>query len=843
MLLGILSVTPESLTQSHLLEFTGLSEQVLWTYLGKLQQFIEKVDISENEKESVYRLYHQSFIDFFHRQSLKIRDKRLRNSYYLPPEEWHKRIVQYYHAENKPWNKVDWIKVNDYGLLHLATHLYALRDVQFDNTSPYRQELYALICKPFMQEKLARLGSHQSFSHDVTLAIMMADAEDPPNIVQIIRTSLIYAILVSLATKVAPETLGALAQLGQFERAIGYADLIQDAKKRSHAYLLIAEALIKQGDRNSVQFILKKTLESAHFVEEEDEKSTILSELVQALVKTGEQQWAIDVAEQAAVLAEENTFENIKADVFLESARAVALTQRYDRVQGLAMNALTVIENIAKDNIDRKAATLFKIGNILELVGNPNEARNITDRAWGYITQINEDIKRGDHIYLWYLLNLVRSMIELKNFDWASAISLKWMDGWDKATALSELSQALIDKDRSQAIDTANQALKVIEDIYKNGYWDSSFDKDKRKKAITSITTTLAKLQNFEKAVEIAESAKDIESKGTALGNIAHSLISINKFQTATEIVDRALVITGHRLENISPEINMLCSISQELAKAGMKERALKLAQKAAFKVKSLSDKDINKKEALNMVIQAFSAVKDFQGCLIVAESIKDNSEKVKFLSVVACLFADAGKKERAVSLGQKIIKLAKELQQPSEQAAIFGKLAKMFSDLGIKKEASELGIEVINISKGLKKPIFGTSEQNSIIDALSTSSQAFARIGQYTKAMEVAESITEQVDSSSWILQKKAETLKILVEELVKAEKVDFAVEVTNKIVEIAKNRDNVIEKGDMGELSSIAAQALFAVGLSEKAMEFTNSALSTIEANMGITKGKKGI
>ena len=182
-LIGVLSVAQESMTQAQLQAFTRQSESMIWAHLGHLQQFFEEVNIKEKQTEEPgYRLYHQSFVDFFHRQSLIVENKRLRNSYYIPADEWHKRIVEYYRANANSWDKVNWKRVDDYGLRHLSTHLSMLK-----NEKAYRQELYGLICKSFIREKQRRFGSHQSLAiaTDVKLAIEAARSEKPPNLMHL----------------------------------------------------------------------------------------------------------------------------------------------------------------------------------------------------------------------------------------------------------------------------------------------------------------------------------------------------------------------------------------------------------------------------------------------------------------------------------------------------------------------------------------------------------------------------------------------------------------------------------------------------------------------------------
>jgi hypothetical protein len=85
------------------------------------------------------RLYHQSFSDFLHHHSLIIEDKRLRNSYYLNPEEWHKRIVEYYRdAENKRWSTADWNKVDHYGRTQIASYHYRLEHLIHCHDNQYQ---------------------------------------------------------------------------------------------------------------------------------------------------------------------------------------------------------------------------------------------------------------------------------------------------------------------------------------------------------------------------------------------------------------------------------------------------------------------------------------------------------------------------------------------------------------------------------------------------------------------------------------------------------------------------------------------------------------------------------
>jgi hypothetical protein len=84
---------------------------------------------------------------------------------------------------------------------------------------------------------------------DVKLAIEMARAEEPPNLVQEVRGWSIYARLGSQASQIPPEILGALVRAGQARKVMGFASLIPDKEVQAEAYLLIGKALIERGER------------------------------------------------------------------------------------------------------------------------------------------------------------------------------------------------------------------------------------------------------------------------------------------------------------------------------------------------------------------------------------------------------------------------------------------------------------------------------------------------------------------------------------------------------------------------------------------------------------------
>ena len=114
-LIGILSVVKENLTESQIQRLLNVSERIISSSLESLQQFIEVIKSSETEEsrqepeQNRYKLYHQSIVDFLHRKFITINQREhtvIRNSYFLPAEEWHKNIVDFYKGDIRNWNDV-----------------------------------------------------------------------------------------------------------------------------------------------------------------------------------------------------------------------------------------------------------------------------------------------------------------------------------------------------------------------------------------------------------------------------------------------------------------------------------------------------------------------------------------------------------------------------------------------------------------------------------------------------------------------------------------------------------------------------------------------------------------
>jgi hypothetical protein len=181
--LGVLSVALEPLTLEVLKTYTA-SATSLWNVYMDLIQFVEDVPVSpliseEAHPEDRYRLYHQSVIDFLHKQQLLMAGNgqvtTQPNLYYLDPGDWHARIVASCAGPAGDWSQVDWSAAAHYTLRHLVAHLYQLRQA-----NGYRNKLHALLeTRPFVDQHLAILGKPYLLLDDLRLALSLAlEADD-----------------------------------------------------------------------------------------------------------------------------------------------------------------------------------------------------------------------------------------------------------------------------------------------------------------------------------------------------------------------------------------------------------------------------------------------------------------------------------------------------------------------------------------------------------------------------------------------------------------------------------------------------------------------------------------
>jgi len=290
-LVGILSVAKESLTESQLQNFTGLSERIVSSHIRKFQQFVEVVkpakegQIGEESEPQKYKLYHQSFVDFLHQKFLpagQIESNEIRNTYYLPENEWHKTIAGYYWRKSQDGTK--WRgNVDEYCLRFLADHLHTinekLRSDQENEQETYRQRLYQLARNEDFQTAQIRTATATINLPLTTIQYALMDAAKANDAASMAEFMLTHARVVSSLTSESP--LQTLRNEENIERAWQSADLY-DRQASTMWHLLLAWELESIGKSEDARRTLRRLIDKGKVgrIRDSFERSIVIPMLV-----------------------------------------------------------------------------------------------------------------------------------------------------------------------------------------------------------------------------------------------------------------------------------------------------------------------------------------------------------------------------------------------------------------------------------------------------------------------------------------------------------------------------------------------------------------------------------
>ena len=161
----------------------------------------------------------------------------------------HKKLVDAYGRQCS----CDWPSGSDEGYFfeHLSHHMAE---------AGLTTDLYALIGKQWMDAQFMRTLSHRAFAADVEIAQRQARSEDPPNLVQEIRSCLIHSTLRSISSTIPLGAIGTMALLGHVVKARGIASMLPKDGQRRRAFRLIALALIRRGEDEEAKRLLISAL-------------------------------------------------------------------------------------------------------------------------------------------------------------------------------------------------------------------------------------------------------------------------------------------------------------------------------------------------------------------------------------------------------------------------------------------------------------------------------------------------------------------------------------------------------------------------------------------------------
>jgi tetratricopeptide (TPR) repeat protein len=591
---------------------------------------------------------------------------------------------------------------DDYGLHHLARHLYDLRA-----NGARRLALYRLICVPFMREKHHRTLSHRAFVTDLSLVIEAAAEESPPNLAQQVRGCLITAVLGQAASAVPPALLGVLAGVGQVERALELVTLIQVGKDRCRACLDIATALLERGKPAQAVEALERAIAATAGAWQDS-----LHEAYEGFEATA---WysGYDTDAFADVFAEDMEPDWTRDDALAEIAQELARAGALER-------ASEVVDRI--DYPSNKDEARAAIAQALVRQGD-------LDRAWEEMQAIDREWSRET-----VLVEAVRFLIQSDATGAAWEVAEQIEPGYWRDIALSEVAKALaerdgfeealelaemIDEERYQAyawIGVAEVLLQVGEPHAARDIVEPLCRSSRDAWIASKLVPLLVALEDRDTAADVTATAiQSIQDRGWGWPDKAEALREI---ATALAHLSRAVGpgAAFEMIESLWDEREQICAMAwfaAALAKVNRRQRAKSVIQEAMTLVQRVREKD-KRELILREVARATARVVGAERAIALVETIPDPDERNTALSVLAVALAEVGSPWIASQLAERLLSAAERVPQCWDRNSAIEAIAVSLAEVGEREKALAV-VEAIGEERARQHALRDVSQADAI--------------------------------------------------------------------------------------------------------------------------------
>jgi tetratricopeptide (TPR) repeat protein len=233
-LLGVIAVAQdEGLTIEQLTNIVKHDRDEVGDTLRRCKQYL-----SGDLPDGPFRPFHKSFADFL----LEDKDNF---DYHIDSKTAHQQIAEYF------WDTyhTDWSKCPDYGLNHLASHLYH---------AGAAKRLYALLDGTWSRAKSFRFSSAFSFGKDLELAIDCAVEHN--DLTELVKLDISFS---QLRRQVPVPVLETLVLLGEEQRTADQVALLPSVSERIEALSKLAPLVAKRSGLAQAQRLFREAVLSA----------------------------------------------------------------------------------------------------------------------------------------------------------------------------------------------------------------------------------------------------------------------------------------------------------------------------------------------------------------------------------------------------------------------------------------------------------------------------------------------------------------------------------------------------------------------------------------------------
>jgi tetratricopeptide (TPR) repeat protein len=760
-ILGVMSVAAQPLDSFQIRNFIGFRGEEGWLNeaLDRLGQFLDR------HNGNTYTFYHSTFAESLisaPSQAIDSNNNAYKTKHFLNPSEWHQKIIGYYRGTAEKWDNVNWKNVDDYGLQKLALHLYALRDVEVSDVKVYRQEFYGLICKSFMQAKLERYDSLYFFAKDVELAFEAAHSEQPPNLLQLVRSSLIISTIQILSNEVPPGALCALTLIGNDKKAIGIAGLIaKGSTKRIEAYVYIGQALLYRQEIDKAIDVLVPLFRENHDI---PYTKFYLTRLVPFIAQIQGLDHLVKVAKAIGT---------DKSQEYWWILSSVALQLVFEDKD---KKAFEVVERIK--NLNAKARALGVIAQTFSLKGKIVRAREAINQLLKLAKSIEDTLSKAQA-----LSEMAGALAQIGEKEKITDIikQMRAMTRWttneqDKGTILSLLALVLAQASKCKELSKVSLQVQRIAEGTK--------DESIRENMLNRIVVALDLIDAHEAAVWVGSLTKyhtDILNLVGGVTNGEGYNLYHGKYVTVKlkDLDEDSIISTwepwmpsGVKFTGFFDRIDYrhIGYVDQ----IGDIENALAKAEK--------SD-ELYKRNALASI----------------AELLFLGMRRNGFFSIALPLKG---------SIADRMQKVAETISNEQYRSHVLGSVALAFAVENMDSKAEEIADKALKIAGAYEYGLDLSSKEQT----LAAIAKSLAQYQKFDEAQKIADQI-----NNNW---EKAKVLKVIVRELAKTNlQQDKAVKVANQILSMVK------ETGDNSSIGAIAIEALTWAGKVKQAQEMVQN------------------
>jgi tetratricopeptide (TPR) repeat protein len=674
-ILGILAVARDSLTLPQIRNLGGIraDDDYVRGALERLGQFL-------GEKSGRYRLYHGTFPEFL--TSSRTRERH--PDFYRDPLTWHRRIASHYRSGAIDWIDVDWPRADDYGLTHLAAHVYALRDSQ-----SWRQELYRLPCAKLMWAKLDRFGTYQPFAQDLLLALAAAESEQPPNLVEEVRASWACSTLKELSGDVPPEALGVLTRMGKAVRARGFASLIRDGAQRSRAFRFIGMALIDQGDVGPATEMFQLALEAAREYQDGivvGVKDEVLREASAALRQVGCSGGSVFAPEAEGLIVDE------------ELSREGAATRRPTTQSGGAWDSLGVEEHtkaaqaaaaaLRVSDPNERAEALARAAQRLAQAGDCRSAKVLAQQA------LSDPWAICDPTYgpraLVTAVAVAARCDDRENVRHARNLAMSLQDRTFRTEALQAVAIALAE------VGDTDLALQAIESIPYDYGRNPALAGIARARLVAGDRATAESvldglLLNVHALKDPEPQARTYRKLGLALAEVGETAQAIIRLQRAVEAAE-LISVANHGPTGAAHRETLRANLAHDLSILGQMEEAIRLIDSVIEGVNRFSEYDqIYLRNVVSYIPPTLARAGSGDRARLIADNLPYAWMRIRSLLDIAPILRDLGSSDDAFGAVESAIANVSELLD-KDQSDLIAEIAECLCELG----RSDLALEVL---------------------------------------------------------------------------------------------------------------------------------------------------